>query len=100
MSSSEERHFLPFANSPDERFRRHLETRTDVVEAAMLDVFAYAERRAQCLSDTFGHKSEYFLALMFDRGSFVYPMSRHSMSRPSESPNSELGSSLEVIWIG
>ena len=99
MSSSQERRFFAFANPPDERFRRRLETRIDTVEAAMLDVFEYAERRAQRLSDTSGHNSEYFLALMFDRGSFIYPMSKHSMSAASESPSSKSGSSLEVVCV-
>ena len=75
MSSSSSPHRV-FTESPETLFARRLKTRIDSVEVAVRDVFEYAQLCAQHLADTLGKDPQYYLGIIFDRGTFIHPMSR------------------------
>ncbi|KAI1788545.1 hypothetical protein LXA43DRAFT_1097239 [Ganoderma leucocontextum] len=94
MSSTEGRLFL--AGTPSERFERRLRTRLDAVEDAVQDVYDYARRRAQRLSDALGQDPEYYLGVMFDWGAFLHPMPKDTESDLPGSLDGGLDTKLDI----
>ena len=74
----------------EEVFNLRLRDRLDVVELTIWEVFDYAERKARHLSQILGKDPEYFLGLMFDRGTLYHLMSRLPDRGSSASPNGGL----------